>query len=164
MKVLALDQSLNTTGWALFDGDTLVDFNHFKIFAASAISDRLGSLWEQIYKIYKTYKFDYLYLEDIQYQNNKDTYKKLAYAQAVILLWCFFNEIKYLILAPSHWRKIISDNYNIKFGRTRAEQKRQCNNFVKDKFRIEPTEDESDAIAIGIAGNIELKITPTTFK
>ena len=98
MKVLALDQSLNTTGWAVFDGDSLIDFNHFKISAAGAISDRLGSLWEQIHKVYKTYEFDYLYLEDIQYQNNKDTYKKLAYAQAVILLWCFFNEIKYLIL------------------------------------------------------------------
>ena len=164
MKILALDQSLNTTGWAIFDEDSLVDFNHFKISAAGSISERLGALWEQIHKLHQTHQFEYLYLEDIQYQNNKDTYKKLAYAQAAILLWCFFSEVDYLILSPSHWRKIITDNYGVKFGRARTEQKAQCGSFVKEKFRVDPTEDESDAIAIGVAGNIERTTIPTAFK
>ncbi len=163
MKILALDQSLNTSGWAIFDNNSLIKFGHFKIHSAESIENRLGTLWEKIYKLYKDYQFEYIYFEDIQYQNNKDTYKKLAYVQATILLWCFFNETKYLILSPSHWRKIITDNFNIKFGRSRTEQKNKSCDFVKNKFNIDITEDEADAIAIGIAGNIEMKQTPVNF-
>jgi hypothetical protein len=58
-------------------------------------------------------------------------------------------------LTPSHWRSILKDHYKINFGKTRAEQKKNSIQFVKDIFNEDVTEDEADAICIGLAGIIE---------
>lgn len=158
-KYLALDQSLNVTGYAYFTSTgELIESGTFTIPKTKPIEERLAAFYKQITELTKNENIEHIFFEDIQYQNNKDTYKKLAFVQATIFLWCYWNEINYTILSPSHWRKIITDNYNIKFGRARAEQKKACYNFVTEKWHISKdntTEDEADAIALGMAGLIE---------
>lgn len=158
MRYLALDQSLNISGWSLFENNKLIDYGTFRINASLTIEQRLGQLWKHLNELNEKYNFSFIFFEDIQYQNNKDTFKKLAYVQSAILLWCYWNDIKYNILAPSHWRKIISENYNIKFGKARADQKKNCLNFIKEHFNLkEVSEDEADSIALGLAGLFERK-------
>lgn len=156
---LALDQSLNITGYAFFDAEAnVLDTGIFVIKPNRPIEQRLSDIWENLNQITKNKNIEYIFIEDIQYQNNKDTYKKLAYVQAAIFLWCYWNDIKFSILAPSHWRKIITDNYGIKFGRSRAEQKQSCYDFIIKKWNLSQdkvTEDMADAIALGMAGIIE---------
>ena len=158
---LALDQSLNITGYAYFTTTPnikLIGSGTFNIPKTKPIEERLAAFYKQLTELIKNENIGHIFFEDIQYQNNKDTYKKLAFVQATILLWCYWNEIDYTILSPSHWRKVISDNYGIKFGRARAEQKKSCFNFVTEKWHMSKdntTEDEADAIALGMAGLIE---------
>lgn len=156
MKRLALDQALQVTGWAFFIDNKLKDFGKFTIPANKPIEQRLGQyFWTELNNLYNKYDFEELFIEDIQYQNNAETYKKLAYVQSCILLWAYFNQIKITILSPSHWRNIIKENYNIKFGRIRQEQKEKAVEFVNNKYNVEATSDEADAICIGCAGVIE---------
>lgn len=156
MIYLALDQALHTTGWAVFKESNLKCFGNFTIPTNKPIEQRLGQhYWKKLNELYNEYNFDYLFIEDIQYQNNAETYKKLAYVQCCILLWSYFNEIKINILSPSHWRSVIKDNYSISFGRKREEQKNNAVNFVNKKYNISASSDEADAICIGCAGLIE---------
>ena len=110
------------------------------------------------------YEFDYIFFEDIQQQKgNVETYKKLAYVQAAILLWCYFNEVSYTVLSPSHWRKILNEKYGIKFGRSRADQKAAARSFVKEHYSLSLGEDIADAINIAHAGWLEYNKNRSAF-
>lgn len=164
MKFLALDQSLNTTGWCLFDGNNLITHGEFKTKPTQMIEQRLASIWNELNTLYNIHEFNHIFFEDIQQQRgNVETYKKLAYAQATILLWCYFNDIKYTILSPSHWRKVLSDKYKIKFGRSRAEQKAAARSFVKEYYSLSLGEDVSDSICLGHAGLLEYNKNRSAF-
>lgn len=157
MIYCSLDQALQTTGWAIFNNDKLIDYGTFKTKASDPIELRLGQIWNELNKLEEQYNFEYIFFEDIQQQKgNVDTFKRLSYVQASIILWCYWiGNIKYTILSPSHWRKIIGDKYNIKFGRNRVEQKKAAQNFIQTLYDLSVKEDEADAIALGIAGIIE---------
>ena len=164
MKILALDQSLNTTGWAIFDEDTLITYGTFTISPTRPIEERLHNIWKNINELYAIHEFDFLTFENIQQQHgNVETFKKLAYVQAALLLWCYNADMRYKILSPSEWRKILSDKYKIKFGRARAEQKENCIKLIKDVYEETCSEDEADAIALGTAAIIDINKTKSAF-
>lgn len=164
MKYLALDQALNTSGWALFENTKLLQYGTFKTKATDPIEKRLGSIWEELDNLIEQYSFDYLFFEDIQRQQNVETFKKLAYTQAAILLWCYWKEnIKYSVLSPSHWRSLLKDKYKMNFGKSRAEQKNAAQQLVSEVCGVRATEDESDAICIGLAGIIEYNKNRSAF-
>ena len=156
-RYLALDQALQTTGWAIFEEKELIDYGSFTIPAHESIDKRLFLFLNKLSKINKDYNFEFskVFFEDIQYQQNAETFKKLAYVQAVILKYCYYNGCSFEILSPSHWRRILKDKYDYSFGRSRKEQKEKAISFVKDNYNIEVSSDIADAICIGIAGIIE---------
>lgn len=104
------------------------------------------------------HEIEYIAFEDIQSQGNVETYKKLAYCQAAIYLYCYFNEIPCSTLGPSHWRSLLG----IK-GRKREEQKKAAIEYVKDKYEINCTSDEADAVCIGAAYLAERGKTTSAF-
>lgn len=152
-RTLALDQASRTTGWAVYDNKTLIASGHFSIPANKIIHDRLKSFVIHLTNLIEKYHPEKIYYEGIQYQSNIETYKKLAYIQAMIIY--FSDSIPITELGPSHWRSIIKDKHGINFGRSRAEQKQKAQTFVKDFFNKTVTEDEADAICLGYAGVIE---------
>lgn len=152
MIYLSLDQSLNTTGYALFDDKTLIAYGKFNIPATKSIEQRLNLFIKEIMKLEEQYQFKDIFFEDIQYQNNAETYKKLAFVQAALIIWCYNTSHKFTILAPSHWRSILRSKYNISFGRARAEQKKKSKELIKEIYQIDVSEDEADAICLGTAG------------
>lgn len=145
--ILALDQALETSGYGVFKGDTLVNYGNFKVDPKQGIQTRLVKFAENLSELKRQYDFDELYFEGIQYQNNAETHKKLAYVQATVLLWCYENKVAYEILAPSEWRRILGGN----FGKTRKEQKACAIEYVKSNFNYDVSSDEADAICIGCA-------------
>lgn len=155
MITIGLDNALGTTGYSIFQEEELIAYDSFTIAAYKSIEVRLGEIWTKLNDLYKEYEFEYLFFEDIQKQQNAQTFKKLSMVQAAILLWCYFNNVKYSILAPSHWRSILKDIYKINFGRARAEQKKKAQELVESLYNIEVSEDIADAICIGRAGLIE---------
>lgn len=78
-------------------------------------------------------------------QENVDTFKKLAEVFGV--LYELFTEIgiKQSCVLASVWKSTL----NIK-GKDRAAQKRNAQTWVVDNYSIKPTQDECDAICIGV--------------
>ena len=152
-RTLALDQASRTTGWAVYDNKTLITSGHFSIPANKIIKDRLNLFVIHLDELVNKYHPEKIYYEGIQYQSNIETYKKLAYIQAMIIYYSV--NIPITELSPSHWRSVIKDEHGIKFGRSRIEQKQKAQEFVKDFFNKDVTEDEADAICLGYVGVLE---------
>lgn len=150
-NLLSLDQSLNTTGFAYFENGKIKDCGLFKINNKMPMPQRLGTFYKELSKMSARYDFDTIAFEGIQNQNNNSTFQKLAYVQAAVMLWVYFNDVNIKEYLPSHWRKILSDKYHFRFGRKRAEQKRNAQKLVDDKMHIQVEEDVADAICIGWA-------------
>lgn len=145
--VLSLDQALRVSGYGVFVDNSLVAYGTFEIDSDGTIGERLKEFIRHIDMLYGEYEFDHLVFEDIQYQNNIETYKKLAFVQAALYLWCNEAGVQYTVLGPSEWRSKLKE----KFGRTRKEQKEHAMDFVKRYSGKDVTSDEADAICIGLA-------------
>ena len=166
MIYCGLDQALKTTGYSIYENDQLISWGTIDIKATLPIEQRLATLWTHLNTLYERYNFNYMFFEDTQKQTNAETYKKLCYVQAAVLLWCFYNNIKYTILSPSHWRSVLKDKYGISFGRKREEQKKAALDWVSSKYecgRNPFKEDEADAICIGAAGIMEYNKNRSAF-
>lgn len=164
MRLLALDQASRVTGVAIFDDDKLVKYGTFEIKSNQELGKRLTQFLENLDKLYAAYHFDAVAYEDIQLQmGNVETYKKLAYIQAMILFWCEKHEKNLYCFSPSHWRKILKDKYGMSWGRKRAEQKQTAIEFIQEHYEKEVDSDTADAICIGCAANIEINKTKSAF-
>ena len=164
MRLLALDQASRVTGVAIFDDDKLVKYGTFEIKSNQELGKRLTQFLENLDKLYAAYHFDAVSYEDIQLQmGNVETYKKLAYIQAMILFWCEKHEKNLYCLSPSHWRKILKDKYGMSWGRKRAEQKQTAIDFIQEHYEKEVDSDTADAICIGCAANIEINKNKSAF-
>ena len=164
MRLLALDQASRVTGVAIFDNNKLVKYGTFEIKSNQELGKRLTQFLENLDKLYAAYHFDAVAYEDIQLQmGNVETYKKLAYIQAMILFWCEKHEKNLYCLSPSHWRKILKDKYGMSWGRKRVEQKQTAIDFIQEHYKKEVDSDTADAICIGCAANIEINKNKSAF-
>ena len=164
MRLLALDQASRVTGVAIFDDDKLVKYGTFEIKSNQELGKRLTQFLENLDKLYAAYHFDAVAYEDIQLQmGNVETYRRLAYIQAMILFWCEKHEKNLYCLSPSHWRKILKDKYGMSWGRKRAEQKQTAIDFIQEHYKKEVDSDTADAICIGCAANIEINKNVSAF-
>lgn len=164
MRLLALDQASRVTGVAIFDDDKLIKYGTFEIKSNQELGKRLTQFLENLDKLYAAYHFDAVAYEDIQLQmGNVETYRRLAYIQAMILFWCEKHEKNLYCLSPSHWRKILKDKYGMSWGRKRAEQKQTAINFIQEHYEKEVDSDTADAICIGCAANIEINKNESAF-
>lgn len=164
MRLLALDQASRVTGVAIFDDDKLVKYGTFEIKSNQELGKRLTQFLENLDKLYAAYHFDAVAYEDIQLQmGNVETYRKLAYIQAMILFWCEKYEKNLYCLSPSHWRKILKDKYGMSWGRKRVEQKQTAIDFIQEHYKKEVDSDTADAICIGCAANIEINKNESAF-
>ena len=164
MRLLALDQASRVTGVAIFDDDKLVKYGTFEIKSNQELGKRLTQFLENLDKLYAAYHFDAVAYEDIQLQmGNVETYRRLAYIQAMILFWCEKHEKNLYCLSPSHWRKILKDKYGMSWGRKRAEQKQTAIDFIQEHYKKEENSDTADAICIGCAANIEINKNESAF-
>ena len=152
MRYLALDQALQTSGWAIFKDEELIAHGSFSISTKKDMGERLALIYDEIAYLYGEYEFEAIFFEDIQNQQSNLTYSRLAYVQAVIMLWCEFEgNMPYRILAPSHWRSVLGGG----FGNRREEQKNHAIALVKELYGESVGSDEADAILIGRARYIE---------
>ena len=160
MIYLALDQALKVSGFAIFEDKNLKAWGTFEIRPTLPIEQRLQMIFQHLDALDEKYNINYVFFEDVQKQTNLETYKKLCYVQAAVLLWCYFTDKKYSILAPSHWRSVLKDKYIINWGKVRKDQKKAAKDWVKNHYNLgveKISEDEADAVCIGAAGILEYK-------
>lgn len=147
MKVLALDQSSQLVGISVMTGaepEDLLYYKEFKLNNKDDLWSRIDGLVKEVASQIKEHNPDIIIIEDIQYQRNPQTYKKLAWIQGVLIYYMIKKGHKHDIVAPSSWR---SKN-KIK-GRAREEQKANAIIFVQRHYGLKLTDDVAEAILLG---------------
>lgn len=147
MRLLALDQASNISGYAIFEDGKLLKYDKINL-TGYDLADKLVLLRKQITNLIQEWNIEEVIMEDIQLQsnvtNNVKTFKVLAEVFGVIYELVNEMNIKNSAVLASEWKSTLS----IK-GRDRAAQKRAAQQYVIDNYGIKPTQDECDAICIG---------------
>lgn len=164
MKVLAFDQGTSISGYAFFDGTDLVRHG---VLAANKKDEywiRLQWMRNKIERMIKEMEPDYVVIEGIAGQRDLQALIKLGQLQGVIMGTAFSNHIPVDILLPAHWRRL--NGFKQGGGTKRAELKQQAFDMVQSCYRLSPppTEDEAEAIAIGVAWLREREYLPTLMR
>lgn len=146
-RLLALDQASKTSGYAIFDGDELIEYGKFTA-TESDIGDRLYEIRQKVLELITKWDIDEVAFEDIQLQNNVynnvKTFKVLAEVYGIIDELLVELKIPHTSVLAATWKSTLG----IK-GKNRAEQKRNAQEYVNRTYNIKATQDESDAICIG---------------
>ena len=155
MKILALDLSTKSSGWAYFEDGELR--NHGCITSSSTdLIKRIHVMTNGITEILNQYTVDSLVVEEVRPEGgygvgNLQTHRALMWLQAAtaFLIHDNYPKIKIDYIYPSSWRATL----NIKNGRgiKRTSLKEADIAFVKEKYNIDVNDDEADAICIGLA-------------
>lgn len=149
--ILALDQSTQKTGWCIFRDNKL--YKYGKLDPKGELMERILTLRDWVKDTIGTEKIDLVGIEEIQLQQipgtkrdvNVATFKKLAYVQAILIELCIDLGIKYEIVPSTRWKSHLDIR-----GSKRAEQKKSAQEYITKKYGITPTQDECDAICIGL--------------
>jgi Holliday junction resolvasome RuvABC endonuclease subunit len=143
LRILSLDQA-SKCGYSLFENTNLVKYGIFDVHDIKDNIERWDNIKQFLAKMVNTYNIEFVSIEDIQKQVNIKTYKDLAHLQGFLISWLYENNIPYEIVPPATWRQYCK----IK-GKDRKQKKANAQLFVKNKFGIDASEDEADAIGIG---------------
>lgn len=148
MKILALDQSSRVSGWAIFDGDKLEQYGKIDVSNYYELGERLHQIRKKVKKLIEDNNIEKVILEDIymdgQRVNNVQTFKALAEVFGVLYELCIDINVPVEAVLAGTWKSTLG----IK-GKTRPEQKRAAQAWVKGVYNQAPTQDEVDAICIG---------------
>lgn len=146
IKYLALDQSSNVTGFSVWNDSELIEYGKVKF--DNDFIDRIVQLkyWmkDKIEELQEDGDTVEVIIEEIQEQANIQTFKMLAFVQAVLLVQLYELGIKSHLVYASSWKS----SCGIK-GKNRAEQKRAAQEYILIKYGYKATQDESDAICLG---------------
>ena len=149
MKILAFDQAINNTGWAFLDNG--LKFGHILSNKKDLTTNqKIDTMVDEISNMIIMLGPDIVILEDVVLQVNPSTMKNLAVLQGEIIGVCKEKGIKYHIMFPTEWRKILKFNQGKAIKRQNL--KEQSVNYVATNYSIyTATEDECDAICIANA-------------
>jgi Holliday junction resolvasome RuvABC endonuclease subunit len=151
-RIIALDDATHDTGWAIFDGDTLIKYGVFSTNQSTEV-ERISAVKQWLINLITVWAPDTIVIEDIQLQKedfngdavqNLTTYKVLAHLQGVLQNILFELHIPFETVYSAVWRKACE----IK-GRYRADKKRRAQLQVKKWYGLDVSKDEDDAICIG---------------
>lgn len=151
MKVLALDLSTKSTGWAVFEDKKLVDSGCVTA-SGTNVLNRISKITDELRIIYDRYLPDDIIVEEVlpeDVRHNQQVFKALMYMQAAVALEFNKSGKKLNFYVSSEWRK----KCGIRTGRgiTRDMVKAADIKFVKDNYNIDANDDVCDAICIGHA-------------
>lgn len=151
MKVLALDLSTKSTGWAIFEGKELID-KGCVVATSPNVLNRISTIVEELKVIHNRYLPQKVIVEEVlpdDVKHNQTVYKALMYLQASVALE--FNKYGKILefYTASEWRK----KCGIRTGRgiKRETLKAADIKFVKDNYNLDVNDDVADAVCIGHA-------------
>lgn len=143
MKILALDQASQTSGFAIIENESLLESGTFTV--TGSLPQRLTKIRKKVQELIQLNNINKVVLEDIQLERgNVVTYRALAEVIGVLQELLVELKIPHEFAAASSWRSRL----RIK-GTDRPTQKKNTQKFVKDTYNKDCSEDEADAICIG---------------
>lgn len=146
MRVCGIDASTNKTGISLFidgeySGHMLIDLHKIK-----DSNIRVPKMMQEIKNILDYYKPDIIVMEECLLKTNIATVKLLSYLAGAIISWAADNQVKFRFQLPSEWRKRVKIVQGPKTPREKLKQ--EAIDMVKEKFGIDVTDDEAEAVLI----------------
>lgn len=155
MKVLSLDLSSKSTGYALFEDTTYLTSGCITASSKDVVA-RIIKITDEIEKIIETNKpIDIVVMEEvlpaIGHNSNKNVWKALTWSQAsiVFLLHRKYPLIQRKFIMPNTWRSKIGIKTGV--GIKRAALKQADIDFVKEHYNLDVNDDEADSISLGHA-------------
>lgn len=160
--LLSLDASTKSTGWAVFDGQKLVDYGCITS-ASQDVLKRIYVMKDGIDRVIAQYPIERIVMEEVRpdtISNNIHTQKMLTYLQAAVEFLIFekHKNVNIEYIYPSSWRA----KCGIKTGRgVKRETLKQADmNFVQEEYGLKVNDDIADAIGIGYSCVHESKVKP----
>ena len=151
-NLLALDQSSNTTGYAIFKNGEPVVISHFDAPKGQDLGDRLEWIRNKVISLIQEYDIDEVVFEDIQLQDVNGsretgikTFKVLAEVFGVIHELLTELKMDYTIVPPVVWKS----TFKIA-GKGRTQEKKMSQAYIKSSLGLTCTEDEADAACIAL--------------
>ena len=164
MKVLALDLSTKSAGWAVFENKKLIGSGCITA-SSTNVLNRIEKITNELEIIFNRYIPDNIIVEEVlpeDVKHNQQVFKALMYMQASVALAFNKRGKKLEFYVSSEWRK----KCGIRTGRgiTRDMVKAADIKFVKENYNINANDDICDAICIGHAYTHEKTITEDGFE
>lgn len=146
MRVCGIDASTNKTGISLFidgeySGHMLIDLHKIK-----DSNIRVPKMMQEIKNILDYYEPDIIVMEECLLKTNIATVKLLSYLAGAIISWAADNQVEFRFQLPSEWRKRVEIVQGPKTPREKLKQ--EAIDMVKEKFGIDVTDDEAEAVLI----------------
>ena len=116
-------------------------------------------MMEHIEDVLNNYKPTIVVMEDTYGQNDMMTLKMLSRIQGCVVDWCRRNKAEIVFKTPAKWRvEVGMPIVDASGNRLKREQfKEFSKNIVKQVFGMDVTDDEADAICIGLSMTDMLK-------
>lgn len=143
MTILSLDQATNS-GYAVSVDGKIIEYGTFSS-KQKDYDRKISELKNHMINLIKKHNPTLVTVEDVQYQNNQETYHKLSKLQGVLVNYLIENEILYEIIEPSKWKSKML----IK-GRKREEQKASALLKANENGYATTDEDVADAICMNL--------------
>lgn len=141
-RVVAFDNATEKTGVSVYDNGELVYYTLLKF--TGLLEKRLEAIFDVINQvIMPQWEPDFVIYEDVQFQKNYDTYKKLSMLIGILILLSTKHKIDSKLIKVKTWRS----HFNISESRKTA--KLEAIKLVKKMFDIEVGDDVAEAILIG---------------
>lgn len=146
MRVCGIDASTNKTGVSLFidgeySGHMLIDLHKIK-----DSNVRVPKMMKEIKNVLDYYEPDIIVMEECLLKTNIATVKLLSYLAGAIISWAADNQVEFRFQLPSEWRKRVEIVQGPKTPRDKLKQ--EAIDMVKEKFGIDVTDDEAEAVLI----------------
>lgn len=143
MKILGLDTSTTSTGYAVLDNDKLISFGTIKTPRKADLLDKIIYIEEHVKQIIKAKEVEFIVIEDLAVTRSASTTKALAGLLYHLLTEFRKRDMLVVQVRPSEWRKVCK----IK-GKCRNELKENAIKHVKNVYNLNVNNDEADAICI----------------
>lgn len=149
MRVLGLDTSTSSTGYAVLDTDNrrIISYGTIKTPKKADLLDKIIFIEEHIKQVIKAKQVEFIVIEDLAVTRSASTTKALAGLLYHLLVEFRKRELLVVQVRPSEWRSSCGIR-----GIKRDELKRKAIKHVKDNYGIEANDDEADAICIAEYG------------
>lgn len=151
MKILALDQSINATGWSIWNSRGLksyglIESEDKRKGSTDSHINKICEMYVEVKQLIKKNKIEVVCIEGVQFQCNQAVYSKLSQLQGTIFVAAYDSDAKIMIVEPNKWKS----HFGLVIHKVkRDEQKRQCIEIVKERFNLDVQADIADAIGIG---------------
>ena len=149
MKILALDLSSKSSGYAIFEDQLLLE-SGVATSSSTDVIKRIYVMRDKIKELLEKYDIDKIIVEEVRTDyKNAHTYKILTWVQAAMVFTAYdVNkgiEIEYI--QASSWRSKIGIHTGRGIKRDSLNQKDI--EFVRENYGLDVNDDEADAICIG---------------